>query len=288
MLEMMLDYRPPYDWASLADFYRARAIQGVEEVTPEFYRRTIQIDGKAGLLEVRPVAGEYRLALHVSPNLSEKLERIAARVGRMFDLGADPELIRRRLGQDPQLEPLLRAFPGLRVPGAWDGFEVAVRAVLGQQISVRAATTLAGRLVQAYGEPLTEPAADGEPEWLFPRAEVLAQASLAEIGMPDKRRETIRRLAAAAAEGRLDFSTAGSLEDFEAGLTRLPGIGPWTAAYIALRLSQPDAFPSGDLGLRRGAAGLGEALISEKQLLQRAEAWRPWRAYAVMYLWKQY
>jgi 3-methyladenine DNA glycosylase/8-oxoguanine DNA glycosylase len=290
-LESNLPYLPPYDWDSLAAFFAARVLPGVEQAGAQDYLRTIRIDGKTGLLEVRPLPGQNLLALRVSPQFAAGaagLASIAGRVRRMFDLDANPDLIAHHLGQDARLAPLLAAYPGLRLPGAWDGFELAVRAVLGQQISVRAATSLSGKLTQAYGEPLGVPSAAGGPRLLFPRPEVLAEASLAELGMPASRRETIRRLASAVAGGRLDFSLSAGLDDFVAAFTQLPGIGPWTAHYVALRLGAGDAFPSGDLGVRRGASAPGTDLISQKNLLAQAEAWRPFRAYAVMYLWKSY
>jgi AraC family transcriptional regulator of adaptative response / DNA-3-methyladenine glycosylase II len=213
--------------------------------------------------------------------------QIVAKVRRMFDLGADPEAVHFHLGQDQGLLPLVQARPGLRVPGAWDSFEVAIRAILGQQISVAAARTLVGRLVEAYGEPLSD-LESSSLRRVFPRPEVLAEAGLEEIGLPLKRRETIRGLARALLENRIDLDNPPGLDDFIAGLTGLPGIGAWTAQYIALRLSEPDAFPAGDLGLRKAATAPGEELISEKNLLRIAERWRPWRAYAAMYLWERF
>jgi AraC family transcriptional regulator of adaptative response / DNA-3-methyladenine glycosylase II len=213
--------------------------------------------------------------------------QIVARVRRMIDLGADPEAIRAHLARDPAMLPLVQSNPGLRVPGAWDGFEVAVRAILGQQISVPAARTLARRLVEAYGDRLGESGA-GTLIRAFPDPAVFSEADLGEIGLPMKRRETLRGLARAVLEGRIDLDNPAGLDDLVADLTGLPGIGNWTAQYVALRLSEPDAFPAGDLGLRKAATGPGEALISEKNLLHLAERWRPWRAYAAVHLWERY
>jgi AraC family transcriptional regulator of adaptative response / DNA-3-methyladenine glycosylase II len=229
--------------------------------------------------------------MRVSPNLTGSLGPIVARVRRMFDLGADPEIISERLGQDPALRPFLAAYPGLRLPGAWDGFEMAVRAILGQQVSITAAATLAGRLAQDFGDPFGDPMNETNPvgiNRLFPRPETLANASLAAPGMPAKRWEAIRGLAAAAVDGRLEFLADRSLDDLVGSLVQRPGIGPWTAHYVALRLGQPDAFPGGDLALRRAASELDGVSYSEKTLTARSAGWRPWRSYAAMYLWRRY
>jgi AraC family transcriptional regulator of adaptative response / DNA-3-methyladenine glycosylase II len=242
------------------------------------------LNGIAGIVEVRPVQGKNQLSLRISPGVSGHLMQIVARVRRMFDLGADPEGINLHLSQDPFLQPLVQSNPGLRVPGAWDGFEVAVRAILGQQISVPAARTLADRLVKAYGEPISGYEQTGLRR-VFPKPESLAGSSLVEIGMPVKRKETIRSLAQAVIEGEIDLTVSAGLEEFAKDLLRIPGIGDWTSQYIALRLSEPDAFPAGDLGLLQAATEPVEPLITEKNLLQRAETWRPWRAYAAVHLW---
>ena len=262
-----LGYRPPYDWDSLMDFLAPRAIPGVETVTAREYRRTISLDGQAGEIAVRPAAGRNRLELHIRYPDPAALFRIVQRAKNIFDLGADPAEVTEHLMKDSQLEAAVRASPGLRVPGCWDGFEIAVRAILGQQVSVKSATTMAGRLAAEFGRR----AANGE-EVLFPTPAVLARASLTRIGVTKKRAESIRELASAVAGGQIVFDGSLDLEQFEERITRIPGIGPWTAQYIAMRLGEPDAFPSSDLYLRRVAL--------------QADAWRPWRAYAAMYLWK--
>jgi AraC family transcriptional regulator of adaptative response / DNA-3-methyladenine glycosylase II len=213
--------------------------------------------------------------------------QISERIRTLFDLRADPMAITNHLKQDEHLTGLVQDFPGLRVPGAWDGFEIAVRAILGQQVSIKAANTLAGRLVKTYGEPL-QTAEDDELAYLFPRPERLAEATLSDIGLMPSRAEAIRALARAVRDGELVFGTAIGLEEAVGHLTALPGLGPWTAHYIAMRaLGEPDAFPAGDLGLRRTAAETKATTLTESQLRQRAEAWRPWRAYAAMYLWQR-
>lgn len=287
-LHLKLSYRPPYDWLSLIQFLQARAIPEIELVEKDRYRRTAQIGEAAGIIEVQPIKGKQQLLLTVPLDLSKGLMQISERIRNLFDLGADPMAITNHLEQDNSMVELVQSYPGLRVPGAWDGFEIAVRAILGQQVSVKAATTLAGRLVRAYGEPI-QTASEDELVYLFPGPERLAQAELSEIGLMPKRAEALRALARAVRDGDLVLGTATGLEEAIERLTALPGIGPWTAHYIAMRvLGEPDAFPAGDLGLRRAAAAKGTTTLTEAQLWQRAEVWRPWRAYAAMYLWQHY
>ena len=286
-LTIRLAYRPPYDWDGLIAFLSYRAIPGVEAVSPDRYARTVSLDGAHGLIEVRPLDGR-RLAVEVRfPRLSA-LPAIIARVRRVFDLAADPEAIAAHLGRDPVLAPLVAARPGLRAPGAWDGLELAVRAVLGQQITVKGATALAGKLVAAHGQPLPEALA-GRIEGLthlFPTAQALAGADLAQLGMPRTRAQTLSAVAQAAVDDPALFNPRGSLEAAVTRLKALPGIGEWTAQYIALRqMREPDAFPHGDIGLMRALADAEGRRPNPAELLARAEAWRPWRAYAALHLW---
>jgi AraC family transcriptional regulator of adaptative response / DNA-3-methyladenine glycosylase II len=196
----------------------------------------------------------------------------------MFDLNADWSAIAGGLASDPLLAERVKAHPGLRVPGCWNGFELATRAILGQQITVRGATGLAGRLVRNFGQPFP---ATNDLTHLFPPPEVLADANLAKIGMPGARAETIRTLARAVCDGQISFEGIVDLDAFLTRLCEIPGIGKWTAQYVAMRaLGEPDAFPSADLGLLRNS-GMG----SSRALERRAETWRPWRAYAALYLW---
>jgi AraC family transcriptional regulator of adaptative response / DNA-3-methyladenine glycosylase II len=200
-------------------------------------------------------------------------------VRRLFDLSADPSEISSRLGHDSLLVKRLEAMPGLRVPGCWDGFELSVRALLGQQVSVRAATTLAGRLVNRFGRQVST---ESPLTHLFPSPELLAQTDISSIGLTKARAETIRSLACAVVAGRIDFAAVVNLEDFQSRLCELPGIGAWTAQYIAMRaLGDPDAFPGGDLGLLRATS-----FRNERDLARHAQRWRPWRAYAALYLWQ--
>jgi len=282
-----LPYRPPYDWEALLDFLRLRAIPGVETVSEGRYARSIAIGDSRGVLVVEPgKANCLKVAVRL-PNL-KNLPAVIARVRRVFDLAADPTAIAAHLGQDAVLAPLVAARPGLRVPGAWDGFELGVRALLGQQITVSAATALAGKLVQAFGERFADPAAATLGlTHLFPTASQLAAADLTSLGMPSARRAALSSLAAAAAADPLIFGPRRSLEDAIAKLRSLAGIGEWTAQYIAMReLREPDAFPAADVGLIRAMGAACGLRPSPAALLARAESWRPWRAYAALHLWQ--
>jgi AraC family transcriptional regulator of adaptative response / DNA-3-methyladenine glycosylase II len=215
---------------------------------------------------------------------------IVQRLRRMFDLDADPDAIAEVLSADPRLKRLVAKRPGLRLPSGWDGFEIAVRAILGQQVSVAAARTLAARLAGRFGHPLPSPFVAAMPaqglEHLFPTPDALADADLATIGLTRARADTVRAVARAMLDGRVDFRTERTLEDFAERWVALPGIGPWTAQYIALRaLGHPDAFPAEDLVLQRALPNDGSRLTA-KALLARAESWRPWRGYAVIQLWR--
>jgi AraC family transcriptional regulator of adaptative response / DNA-3-methyladenine glycosylase II len=282
-LALELPYRAPLDWAGLRDFLGARSLAGVERFDGDAYRRTFELAGGSGVLEVSPVAGRDALRLVVDPPRPAALLEVAARVRRLFDLDADPAAIGVALSRDPLLRPLVRARPGLRVPGAWDPFETAVRAILGQQVSVAAATTLAARLVARHGRALAEPRAG--ITHAFPEPAALAAAEAGAFGIPGARAEAIRALARGVATGDVDLRPAESVDATVARLRALPGFGPWTAHYVAMRAcGEPDAFPAGDLGVRRALGGPG-APAGEREAERRATAWRPWRAYAVMHLW---
>ncbi|UCE04122.1 MAG: DNA-3-methyladenine glycosylase 2 family protein [Candidatus Latescibacterota bacterium] len=283
---LRLAYRPPFHWQALHHFLSQRLTPGIDALGADSYRRTVCIDAEHGLIEVRRVQERNHLEARIRIGNATKLIDVVSRLRRQFDLDADPQEIAAQLLADQRLAPLVRAHPGLRIPGAWDPFEIAVRAVLGQQITVRAATTLMTRLVQTYGEPLE---ADNEamPELtrVFPRPERLAQARLTGIGLPATRAAAISSIAAAVRDGDLRFDAARS--DFVETLRRIRGIGEWTAEYVALRgLGEPDAFPAADLGLRRALGPAGD-LATSTQVMRMAEAWRPWRAYAALYIWTE-
>lgn len=278
---LRLDYRAPYDWARVLGFLRGRAIPGVEIVGDDSYRRVVQLAGHLGEIAVAPVPGRSALQLTVSPSLLPALMPLVARVRRMFDLDAHPDRIRSVLRRDPTLARYLAKRPGLRVPGAIDPFEASVRALLGQQVSVAAATTLAGRFAAQLGAPYQ--GSDGLA-FRFPTpAEVVAAGPdrIAKLGMPGKRGAAIHTFATAIESGAIKLDAAADLDAFVETLVALPGIGPWTAHYLAMRaLHLPDAFPAADLGVQK-ALGKSGAKAAER----RAEAWRPYRSYAVLHLW---
>ncbi|KWV85449.1 MULTISPECIES: DNA-3-methyladenine glycosylase family protein [Pseudomonas] len=280
---MRLAYQPPYDWAAMLGFLSARAITGLETVVAGVYRRSISVAGRHGWVSVEPGAGDW---LEVTVDFPEPaaMPEIERRLRRMFDLDAVPEVINAQLSQDPLMAQLVAARPGLRLPGTWDGLELAIRAVLGQQITVVAAIRLAGKLVAQYGQPLQIPHAG--ITHLFPTPEVLAAADLATLGMPKARGRTLSGVAQALLDDPQLFEPKASLQDGVARLVALPGIGEWTAQYIAMRqLREADAFASGDIGLINALAALEGGPVSARQLLARADAWRPLRAYAAQHLW---
>jgi AraC family transcriptional regulator, regulatory protein of adaptative response / DNA-3-methyladenine glycosylase II len=291
-LSLRLDYRPPLELPALLAFLRDRAIPGVERVAEGSYRRVVEIDGQTGTVAVGPDPQRPALWVNVSlsllgvfppqagrPAWGPRLMKLAARLRHLFDLDAQPHAIAEVLLRDPRLAPLVRRRPGLRVPGSLDPFETTVRAVLGQQVSVRAATTLAGRLAARFGRPI-----QGEDPLLthrFPTAAELARApveAIAAIGLPRARAQSVQAVAAAFAAGGLDLDDPEALT---AQLVALPGIGPWTASYVAMRAArQPDAFPASDLGIRRALGNIGA-----REAEARSQRWRPFRSYAVLHLW---
>jgi AraC family transcriptional regulator of adaptative response / DNA-3-methyladenine glycosylase II len=285
-LSVRLAYRPPYDWDAMLAFLKARAIPGIETVSGNIYRRSIAIGDNSGVISVAP-ADKNRVNVSVRFPDMAALPQIIARVRRVFDLAADPDTIGAHLSLDPALAPLLSARPGLRVPGAWDGFELAVRAIFGQQITVPAATRLLGKLIQAHGLQLPAGMKDHEGlSHLFPSPACLAKADLRDLGMPAARGIAVTSLARGILADPTIFSRGASLEQAIAKLRALPGIGEWTAQYIAMReLREPDAFPAADIGLMRAMATADGRRPLPAELLSRAERWRPWRAYAALHLW---
>jgi AraC family transcriptional regulator, regulatory protein of adaptative response / DNA-3-methyladenine glycosylase II len=285
-IQLKLAFMPPYNWPALVRFLTPRVTAGVEVVTPTYYRRTIALHGHHGLVTVRPVGGQPYLLAHIQFPQVQAMGQIVERLRRLFDLTANVTEIAAHLGQDTRLQAAIAALPGLRVPGAWDGFELAVRAILGQQISVVAATTLAGRLVATYGErlQLADAPLDSELKLVFPSPAQLATADLTTIGVTRSRAAAIAALATAVLEQPQLLVHSRNLADAIQTLCQLPGIGEWTAHYIAMRaLREPDAFPATDLGLLR-AVSRGP-VPTKTAMLTMAENWRPWRAYAAMYLW---
>jgi AraC family transcriptional regulator of adaptative response / DNA-3-methyladenine glycosylase II len=284
-LTLKLAAREPFDGAALLGFLAPRAVPGVEQVTGGTYARTIRAPGGPGLIELTlpeaPADGGRPDARHVLlrarlPGL-RGVGQVVSRCRQLLDLDADACAINAVLAADGLLAPLVAARPGLRVPGAYDGFELAVRAVLGQQVSVPAARTLAGRLAERLGTRLD--LAGRSPSVLFPGPADLADADLSGLGLTTARQATLRALAAAVAGGTLELDHGSDPEETAARLAELPGIGPWTISYILMRaVGDPDAFPASDLGLRRALDRLGGSTA-------RADRWRPWRAYAAVHLW---
>jgi AraC family transcriptional regulator, regulatory protein of adaptative response / DNA-3-methyladenine glycosylase II len=283
---LRLRYRPPYDWDAMLTHLAARTVAGLEHVEDGIYYRSVAIDGGAGSIAVAHLPERDSIAVTIRFPSIRALPAIVQRTRRVFDVGADIETIGAHLSRDPLLAPLVARRPGLRAPGGWDGFELAMRAILGQQISVAAARRLAGELVAAYGETLPE-AYRAHPSLthVFPTPARIAASDLAALKMPGARKAALVALAEAAAADPQLFRPFGTVEEAVARLRTIRGIGEWTAHYIALRaLREPDAFPASDIGLLRGAAVNGTR-PTPADLLDRAEPWRPWRAYAAQHLW---
>jgi AraC family transcriptional regulator, regulatory protein of adaptative response / DNA-3-methyladenine glycosylase II len=281
-LVLRLPFQPPLAWHTMLAFLAPRAIPGVEAVEDETYRRTIVVDGGPGVVEAWP-GGDDHLLLRVHLPVWDGLIHIVQRTRRLFDLDADPAEITAALGRDRRIRSLLRETPGVRVPGAWDPFESGVRAILGQQVSVTAATTIAGRVVEKYGRAVPGLEAMGLTH-CFPDPNMLATADLGDVGLTGARAAAVRAFAAAVAAGRLNLDRSMPLDRLVGGLTALPGVGDWTAQYLALRLGERDAFPCSDLGLRRALARNG-SMPAAREVESKAEPWRPWRGYAAMLLW---
>jgi AraC family transcriptional regulator, regulatory protein of adaptative response / DNA-3-methyladenine glycosylase II len=285
-ITLILPYALPYDWEAMIGFLAARAIPGIEVADGnQRYRRSIALDHAQGVISIERDDRERGLQATIRFPRIASLAAIVSRVRRVFDLGADPQAIGQDLSRDPTLAPLIARRPGLRVPGAWDGFETAVRAVLGQQITVAAGLKLAAKLVSVCGDPLDPSWANGLTH-TFPTPIKIMAADLQSLGMPAARMQTLSALAAAAAAEPGLFRTSQALQAAVARLRLLRGIGEWTAQYIAMRtLREPDAFPASDIGLMRALTPVEGRRPSAIEVLARAEAWRPWRAYAAQHLW---
>lgn len=287
-LTVRLSYRKPFDWPSMLDFFAGRATPGVEQVVGESYFRTIRADGETGVIECRGDGDTMLLTMHGVPTTG--IFPVVQRVREMLDVDAPIADIHDVLRRDRKLAAMLKRRPGIRVPGAWDGFELTVRAILGQQVSVKAATTLAGRIAGRYGEKVALPdslrtRSEGlELNRLFPSASRLARVRFNGIGLVTSRAESIRSVARAVQSGEVDFENTQDADALRASLVAIRGIGDWTAEYVAMRaMKDPDAFPAADLGLLKAVDPDGA--LGARELRERAEAWRPWRAYAALLLW---
>jgi AraC family transcriptional regulator of adaptative response / DNA-3-methyladenine glycosylase II len=281
-LELRLPYREPFDWPSLIAFLRSTAIPGVEAISEDSYKRTIEVNGAPGVLTVRPGHGDSQLIIQLHANNYHGLAETVERVRRMFDLSADPVRIASHLCRDKKLRSLIRQRPGLRVPGVWDGFEVAVLSVLGQKLSSRNSNPLVGRFVRMFGAPVNTSVCG--LTHLFPKPEILGLADLSKAGISDARSKAIRKICSPAARKELKFATAKTLEQSISRLEKTCGVDESIANYIAMRaFGEPDAFPSGEWGLRQSVSESG-AILPPVQVLAMAESWRPWRAYAAMHI----
>ncbi len=279
-LALRLPFTPPLDWPELLAWFGGRAIDGAEVVDDLTYRRTIVLDGQPGVIEVGP-GGEDHLLLRAHLPYWDGLIHVVQQVRRMFGLDDEPDADH-GFDDDPKLAPLVAERPGLRVPGSWDGFEVGVRAILGQQVTVAGARTLAGRLVERLGSPVPGLTELGLTH-TFPPAEVVADADLDGLGLTGARMQALTAFASAVRDGDVRLDGSVSLDELVRSVVALPGLGDWTAQYLALRLGEPDAFPAGDLGLRKALAN--GTVPTAREVADRAEAWRPWRAHAAIHLW---
>jgi AraC family transcriptional regulator of adaptative response / DNA-3-methyladenine glycosylase II len=292
-----LPFRPPLDWPALLSYLKARQINGVEVIDKNRYCRSIRMrentrDGKItehhGVFMVTLPDRTSHLELTLQISGTNNLMNIVHRVRRIFDLEADPLFIFNHLKKDPGLSPIISSFPGFRLPGGWDNFEIAIRTIIGQQVSIRAANTITGRLVQRYGTPMHNPFIPGITH-LFPTAETLATADLTGIGLPTKRAGTILVLASKIANGEIVLEGIVNTGSIKTQLMKIPGIGQWTTEYIAMRaLREPDAFPAADLALKRELKEMSQQAECLNREINRPDIWRPWRAYAAMVLWRKY
>jgi AraC family transcriptional regulator of adaptative response / DNA-3-methyladenine glycosylase II len=288
VVRLRLPFRPPLDYDRMLAFLAVRAIPGVEEVTGGTYARTVNLPNGQGIIRLsHPSPGTGYIDCELVLDDLRDLTTAVQRCRRLLDLDADPETISGFLSSDPVLGPLVRSCPGRRSPGHVDGDELAMRAVLGQQVSVAAARRLGARLVVAYGKPLSRP--EGGLTHLFPDAATIAAADPAGLPMPRTRAAALVNLAAALASRQISLDPGAERDRAAAQLQSLPGIGPWTASYVAMRaLSDPDAFLDSDVGVRAGLARLGVAadlMRSPRATAALARSWRPWRSYAVHHLW---
>jgi DNA-3-methyladenine glycosylase II len=282
----LLPFNPPFDWQRMLDFFAARMTAGVEAVVDGVYLRNIEFKGCVGTLSVAMAPEGNHLIATAQGEVSRHMDDLIEPVSHMFDLYASPQVVDEALSSDPWLATLVQARPGLRVPGAFSGFELVVRTIVGQQVSVKGATTIVGRLVQRAGVQVAEHASD-QLAWRFPTPDALARANLDKIGMPGKRVETLQRVAAAVASGELSLNVShGDTDELRRQLLAMPGIGPWTVEYIAMRAwRDPDAWPASDLVLMNLMTLQDSSLTRLALHKVRAEAWKPWRAYAAIHIW---
>jgi AraC family transcriptional regulator of adaptative response / DNA-3-methyladenine glycosylase II len=278
-----LPFAPSLAWETMLGYLAARAIPGVERVADGVYRRTVDVDGGAGAIELAPGGADHLVLTAHLPDAA-CLPAVAARARRLLGLDAEVAAALRHLAADPVIGPLVRRQPGLRVPGAWDPFETGVRAIVGQQVSVAGATTLTGRIAARHGTPAPGVGAAGLAH-LFPSARTLAGGDLSGLGLTTARAAAVGAFARAVADGTVRLDRSQGLDRLVASIAALPGLGPWTAQYLALRLGEPDAFPASDLGILRTLARILGRPVTAREAAAMAERWRPWRAHAAVHLW---
>lgn len=285
-----LPFVPPFDWHTMLKFFDSRSSAGVEAVEDGVYRRAIEWDNDSGTMEVRLHARKKCLVVTLDGAVAQHADALAEPFARLFDTKTDPKAIQQCFSADPWLAPLIESAPGLRVPGAWSAFELVIRTIVGQQVSVKAATTVMGRIVARAGKRIEDHPHEGTA-WRFPTPAALAAADLTSIGMPGTRVATVQAVAAAVASGTLPLDDRNADRTIDsaairASLLALPGIGPWTVEYVAMRaLRDPDAWPASDLVLMNAILKRDPDLKRPAQQKARTEAWRPWRAYAAIHLW---
>lgn len=287
-VSVLLNYRPPFDFQGMLSFFKLRQLPGIEHVTENIYQRSITLDNTSGWIDVSQICGKNALKLTVSLDNLALLDKVIHQVRSIFDLDADMSVIQGHLSKDPLLAKVINENQGIRLPGCWDMFEFSIRAILGQQVSVKAATTLAGRIADQYGAKLATNHA--HLNLCFPTVKQLINADFKQIGLTQSRIDTLKRWIAFYSAHPTIFDDYQSLDDLEKQLTALKGIGPWTVNYLAMRgLSAPNAFPASDLGIIKALSSdtvsEDNKKISTKQILARAQSWQPWRAYAAIYLW---
>ncbi len=276
---LTLSYRPPYDWNSLLNYYRSHSIRGLEHIGDNSYERVFRHENKLGVVTVQPLSAESKLEVRIAHGDVKSLFPIAQKIRQMFDLDSDPLLIANSFAGDERLNALWNKYPGLRIPRAWEPFEAIICTILGQLVSVPQASRLVEQLIKAYGEKVEHPLTK-EVAYLFPTAEILAAASLENIGTTERRKETIREVSRQILNSRLSLAVNQDAEDFKAQLLAAPGLGPWSAEYITLRaLGDTDAFPNTDLILKRALERLPQTDLQK---------FRPWRSYVALYLWKEF
>ena len=284
-----LPFKPPLDWARMLRFFGGRSTAGVEAVEDGAYLRAIEWAGDDGTIAVRKHPRKHSLVVTIEGRVSRHAEALAAPISRMFDLQTDPKKIGVCLATDPWLAPLIVAAPGVRVPGSWSAFELVVRTIVGQQVSVKAATTIVARVVQRAGKRI-EGHHHEATAWRFPTPQALASADLVQIGMPGKRIAALQGFAQAVASGDLPIDSQNpDVPALRKALLALPGIGPWTVDYVAMRAwRDPDAWPETDLVLMQAIASRDPSMVRAAHQRARTQAWRPWRSYAAMHLWNEF